>query len=171
MDLDALNAAVAADFVAALSGIYEHSPWVARAVVSGRPFSSVDALADAMAQAVAGADDAAKMALICAHPQLAGRAAIAGELTDASAQEQRGAGLDRCSPEEFARLNALNDAYQAKFGFPFILAVKGHTRSSILADIAARVHNDPLSERAEALRQIDRIARLRLDALLAAGTA
>ena len=165
MNLDALNAAAAADFVAALAGIYEHSPWVAEAVASGRPFTCLDALADAMAQAVARADDAAKMALIRAHPQLAGRAAIAGELTESSAREQRGAGLDQCSPEEFVRLTALNGAYQAKFDFPFILAVKGHTRSSILASMAARVLNDPDAERAEALRQIDRIARFRLEAL------
>ena len=95
-----------------------------------------------------------------------GRAAIAGDLTESSRSEQRGAGLDRCSPEEFARLTALNDAYQAKFGFPFILAVKGHTRASILANLAARLPNEAADERAEALRQIDRIARFRLEALL-----
>lgn len=166
MNLDALNAAAPADFLAALGGIYEHSPWVAEAALAARPFADLDALAQAMARAVAEAGDAAQMALIRAHPQLAGKAAIAGELTDSSAREQRGAGLDRCSPEEFARLTALNDAYQAKFGFPFILAVKGHTRASILANLAARLPNEAEDERAEALRQIDRIARFRLEALL-----
>jgi len=166
MNLDALNAAAPADFLAALGGIYEHSPWVAEAGLAARPFADPDALAQAMARAVAEAGDAAQMALIRAHPQLAGRAAIAGDLTESSRSEQRGAGLDRCSPEEFARLTALNDAYQAKFGFPFILAVKGHTRASILANLAARLPNEAGDERAEALRQIDRIARFRLEALL-----
>ena len=100
------------------------------------------------------------------HPQLAGKAAIAGELTESSTREQRGAGLDQCTPEEFARLTELNDAYQRTFGFPFILAVKDHTRDSILANMAARLPHDIVSERAEALQQIDRIARFRLDALL-----
>ena len=168
MNLDALNTAAPRDVVAALGGIYEHSPWVAEAVASRRPFASVDALANAMAQAVAQAGAEAQMALIRAHPQLAGRAAIAGELTDASAREQRGAGLDQCSADDYARLTRLNGAYQEKFGFPFILAVKGHTRDSILADMATRLRNDPAAERAEALRQIDRIARFRLEALLGA---
>lgn len=164
MNLETLNAAAAADAVAALSGIYEHSPWVAEAVVPQRPFASVEALAQAMARAVAQAGDGPQMALIRAHPQLAGKAAIAGELTASSTREQRGAGLDQCSPEEFLRLRQLNDAYQDRFGFPFILAVKGHSRDSILANLAARLPNDAATERAEALRQIDRIARFRLEA-------
>ena len=165
MNLDTLNSASPATFIAALAGIYEHSPWVAEAVAAQRPFASVEALAHAMAQAVAKAGEAAQMTLIRAHPQLAGKAAIAGELTESSTREQRGAGLDQCTPEEFARLTELNDAYQCTFGFPFILAVKGHTRDSILANMAARLPHDIAGERAEALRQIDRIARFRLDAL------
>lgn len=165
--LDRLNAAPEGEFIRALSAIYEHSPWVAEAVVEQRPFTDVDALAAAMARAVAMADDAARMALIRAHPQLAGKAAIAGELTDSSMREQQGAGLDRCTPEEFARLTRLNADYQARFGFPFILAVKGHTRASIIANMQARLGNDTEAEQAEALRQIDRIARFRLEALLA----
>ena len=166
MNLDTLNSASPATFIAALAGIYEHSPWVAEAVAAQRPFASVEALAHAMAQAVAKAGEAAQMTLIRAHPQLAGKAAIAGELTESSTREQRGAGLDQCTPEEFARLTELNDAYQRTFGFPFNLAVKGHTRDSILANMAARLPHDIVSERAEALHQIDRIARFRLDALL-----
>lgn len=166
MTLDHLNTLPSADFIAMLSGIYEHSPWVAEAIVAQRPFASVAGLAQAMADAVAQAGEEAQMALIRAHPQLAGKAAIAGELTESSTREQRGAGLDQCSPEEFARLTELNDAYQQAFDFPFILAVKGHTRDSILANMAARLPNDAASERAEALRQIDHIARFRLDALL-----
>ncbi len=165
--LDRLNAAPEGEFIRALSAIYEHSPWVAEAVVEQRPFTDVDALAAAMARAVAMADDAARMALIRAHPQLAGKAAIAGELTDSSMREQQGAGLDRCTPEEFARLTRLNADYQARFGLPFILAVKGHTRASIIANMQARLGNDTEAEQAEALRQIDRIARFRLEALLA----
>lgn len=171
MNLDTLNSVSPADFIDALGGIYEHSPWVAHAIVAQRPFADPDALARAMARAVEDAGEDAQMALIRAHPQLAGKAAIAGELTESSTREQRGAGLDQCTPEEFARLTQLNDAYQEKFGFPFILAVKGHTRDSILANLAARLPNGVAEERTEALRQIDRIARFRLEALLAATSA
>lgn len=166
MNLDTLNALPPADFIDALAGIYEHSPWVAEAVVIHRPFASVEALAQAMAHVVVQSGDEAQIRLIRAHPQLAGKAAIAGELTASSTREQRGAGLDQCTPEEFARLTELNDAYQHKFGFPFILAVKGHTRDSILANMAKRLPNEFDNERAEALHQIDRIARFRLDAVL-----
>lgn len=161
-----LNHAPPGEFVAALAAIYEHSPWVAEAVVEQRPFADLEALAVAMAGAVTRAGAVAQLRLIRAHPQLAGRAAIAGELTECSRREQRGAGLDQCSPEEFSRVTGLNAAYQERFGFPFILAVAGHTRDSIIASMAARIGNDPDTEHAEALRQIDRIARLRLAALL-----
>jgi 2-oxo-4-hydroxy-4-carboxy-5-ureidoimidazoline decarboxylase len=161
-----LNAASPEAFVAALGAIYEHSPWVAESVLPQRPFASLDELARAMREAVAKASDAAKLELIRAHPQLAGKAAIAGELTEHSTREQSGAGLDRCSPEEYARLTQLNDAYQRKFGFPFILAVRGHTRTSIIEAMARRVENDAAVERAEALAQIDRIAAFRLGDLL-----
>lgn len=167
MDLQTLNTCTPEAFVATLAGIYEHSPWVAQAALARRPFADLDALAAAMADGVAQAEADAQMQLIRAHPQLAGKAAIAGELTDASRHEQRGAGLDQCSPEEFVRIKTLNDAYQETFGFPFILAVKGHTRSSIIASMTERLGRDAATERAEALRQIDRIARFRLEALLA----
>lgn len=166
MTLDQLNAATPSDFSAVLAGIYEHSPWVPETVVRQRPFASIDALATALAAAVANADESAKLRLIRAHPQLAGKAAIAGELTEASTREQRGAGLDRCTPQEYARLTQLNAAYQEKFEFPFILAVAGHSRDSILANLAARLSNERHLEYSEALRQIDRIARLRLETLL-----
>ncbi len=161
-----LNAAAPAAFVAALSAIYEHSPWVAQNVLPLRPFASEDALAQAMRQAVAAAPMDARLRLIRAHPQLAGKAAIAGELTEHSTREQSGAGLDRCTPAEYARLTALNDAYQRKFGFPFILAVRGHTRTSIIAAMAQRLDHDADTERDEALAQIDRIAGFRLRDLL-----
>ncbi|HET9048811.1 MAG TPA: 2-oxo-4-hydroxy-4-carboxy-5-ureidoimidazoline decarboxylase [Chiayiivirga sp.] len=166
MRIDDLNQASAVDFVAALGGIYEHSPWVAEAVCAQRPFASLDGLTQAMAEAVAHASPAAKLALIRAHPQLAGKAAVANDLTEASQREQRGAGLDRCTPDEFQRLTALNAAYEARFDFPFILAVAGHTRDSILAALQHRLANTVEQEFDEALRQIDRIAALRLQALL-----
>lgn len=161
-----LNAAAPAAFIAALGAIYEHSPWVAQNVLPQRPFATVEALAKAMRDAVAAAPEDAKLHLIRAHPQLAGKAAIAGDLTEHSTREQSGAGLDRCTPAEYAQLTQLNDAYQHKFGFPFILAVRGHTRTSIIAAIALRLENDADTERNEALAQIDAIAGFRLGDLL-----
>ncbi len=167
ISLTTLNSASDVDFVSALGGIFEHSPWVAEGVVMQRPFASVDALQVAMCAAVADADPARQMQLICAHPQLAGKAAIRGELTEASTNEQRGAGLDQCTAEEFDALTQLNDTYQRRFAFPFIVAVKGHTRTSIIANMRARIANDRDAEISEALHQIGRIAGFRLAALLA----
>lgn len=162
MTLDHLNEFDRTVFVAALGDIFEHSPWVAEAVYELRPFSRIDALHAAMTSAVEAAPMEQQLALIRAHPQLAGKAAIRGELTDASTREQRGAGLDQCTPEEFARLHALNAAYEEKFGFPFIIAVRGHTRGSIIDAMEQRLVNDPQREHTEALRQIASIARFRL---------
>ncbi|MCB1599338.1 MAG: 2-oxo-4-hydroxy-4-carboxy-5-ureidoimidazoline decarboxylase [Xanthomonadales bacterium] len=153
-------------FTAILGGIFEHSPWIAAASWSQGPFSDVDALHAAMCRVLADADDEAKLRLIRAHPELAGRAAIRGELTEASSREQSGAGLDQCSAEEFAELTRLNRAYNERFGFPFILAVRGHTRSSIIANMAERLGNSRETEIATALAQIERIALLRLRDLL-----
>ena len=166
MTLDELNAMDAGAFNTALAGIFEHSPWVAEAVVAQRPFASVADLHAAMCAAVAAAEPPLQMRLIRAHPQLAGKAAIRGELTAASTSEQRGAGLDQCSAEEFGEITQLNSAYDQRFGFPFILAVKGHTRGSIIVNMRERLANARAGEIAEALRQIGRIARFRLDALL-----
>lgn len=162
MDLAELNAMPAERFVEALGGIYEHSPWVAEAVLSQRPFATLDDLARAMAAAVAAAGDDAQLRLIRAHPELGARLRIA-ELTDASRAEQQGAGLDQCTAAEFAALQQLNAAYGERFGFPFILAVKGHSRDSIIAAMRARLDNDADAERREALKQIDLIARYRLE--------
>jgi len=162
MNLDRLNRLDAADFVATLGSIFEHSPWVAEAVVSQRPFPSVEALHAAMCRAVATADPGQQRALIRAHPQLASKAAIRGELSEASNREQAGAGLLNCSTEEFARLNALNAAYQQRFGFPFIIAVRDHDRAGILDQLARRLDNRGQEEHIEALRQIERIAAFRL---------
>lgn len=168
MTMDELNALVQADFVSAFGGVFEHSPWVAERAYAQRPFASGDDLHRAMCACVAAADAQEQMALICAHPQLAGKAAVRGELTDASTREQRGAGLDQCSPEEFANITQLNDAYMVKFGFPFIVAVRGHTRESIIEAMAQRLEHARQAEISEALRQIERIAGFRLADMIGA---
>jgi 2-oxo-4-hydroxy-4-carboxy-5-ureidoimidazoline decarboxylase len=167
LSIAALNDAPAPAFIAALGAIYEHSPWVAERSVALRPFADMNALAAAMAGTVAAASDAEKSALITAHPDLAGRLARAGKLAPSSAGEQAGLGLDRLSDEEFENFESLNAAYRKRFGFPFIIAVRRHTRASVLQAFHARLGNDEATERATALREIDLIARLRLDALLA----
>nr|WP_237561513.1 2-oxo-4-hydroxy-4-carboxy-5-ureidoimidazoline decarboxylase [Frateuria defendens] len=164
MALSELNALPKAAFVETLGGIFEHSPWVAEGAADGRPYGSVAALHAAMCEVVRAAGEAAQLALIRAHPELAGKAAVRGELTAASTSEQRGAGLDQCSPEEFAELTALNRAYGERHGFPFILAVRGHTRASILAALRERAAQPTEVEQAECLAQIERIAALRLAA-------
>jgi 2-oxo-4-hydroxy-4-carboxy-5-ureidoimidazoline decarboxylase len=168
MTLAELNALPSAAFVAALGAVFEHSPWVAERALAARPFANVDALHAAMVAAVAAAGEAPQLALLRAHPELAGRAMIRNELTADSSQEQAGAGLTQCSPDEYARLQELNARYNAKFGFPFIVAVKGLDRAGILQRFAARVTNDRAVEFREALAQVARIARFRLEALLAA---
>ena len=156
------------DFVARFGGIYEHSPWIAEALYDRGLSPAEDGpegLATAMAAILAGSDEAGKLELIRAHPDLAGRTAIAGDLTEASKSEQAGAGLDRCTPEEYQRFQALNAAYKQKFGFPFILAVAGKTRHQILDAFEARIGNDRENEFRTALEEIDRIARRRLEAM------
>ncbi len=150
------------DFIKALEGIFEHSPWVAERAWLRRPFADVEALREAMVSVMMQASHEEQLALIRAHPELAGRAAVAGELTEESTREQSGARLDKCSPEEFARLQALNAQYNARFGFPFILAVRGLDRAGIIERFAERLENSPQTEFAEALKQIARIASLRL---------
>ena len=150
-------------FVARYGDIYEHSSWVAEAVFdSGHAEAAPEALQQAMAAVVDGAGREAQLALLRAHPDLAGRLALAGGLTAASTSEQAGAGLDQCSPEELARFQDLNTRYTQRFGFPFIFAVKGKTRADILEAFEARIDNDPETEFATALEQVHRIALLRL---------
>lgn len=161
----ALSALSQTEFVAALGGIFERSPWVAAGAYEKRPFTSVSDLHRAMCAAVASAGTQMQLELIRTHPDLAGRAALAGELTAASSAEQAGAGLDRLSADEYGRFHALNDLYRARFGFPFIVAVKGHTQTSILADFEARLPNLPEAERERALEEIYKITRFRLEAL------
>ena len=154
------------EFVSTLKDIFEHSPWVAENVKDRRPFKSVRSLHSAMIEAVVDASQRVQMDLICAHPDLAGKAALAGQLTESSTSEQAGAGLDTLSGEEYEKFHKLNNSYKSKFGFPFILAVKGHDKHSIMESFQSRLENDPDEEKHEALRQIGEIGRFRLEALI-----
>lgn len=164
--MNELNGLAPQDFVRVLGSIFEHSPWVAEGVVQQRPFTDIAALHLAMAQCIEEAGHEAQLRLILAHPELAGKAAVRGELTAESSAEQAGAGLDNCSPEEFATLTALNQAYREKFGFPFILAVRGYDRTGIIEQFQRRLGLAPEAEMAESLAQIYKIGRLRLDSLI-----
>ena len=160
--LDTLNALPQDEFVTHLAGIFEHSPWVAERAAAGRPYASRTRLLEAMRAVVATASPAEQMALILAHPKLGARGRVRAQLTPESAGEQKRAGLDACTDEQFAELLGLNERYMAKFGFPFILAVRGHDPQSILANMRARLDNDPPAEHGAALEQIGRIAGFRL---------
>lgn len=166
--LDQLNAATLTEASQMLDGIYEHSPWIAEVALAQRPFKSLAHLKHAMADTVRQADRAAQLALIRAHPQLAGQLAELGQLTAESAHEQATAGLKACSPEELAALQRLNAEYLAKFGWPFIVAVRGPrgtglTRQEIISTFARRLENHADFELAECLRNIHRIAEIRLN--------
>jgi len=155
-------------FVARFGPVYEASPWVAEAVwpaVARGALDDPQALARAMRETVDNAPPEGKLALIRAHPQLA----VAGAMAEASIREQSGAGLDQCSPDELAAFRELNAAYFARFGHPFIVAVKGLSRAEILAAFAERLESDPEAEFATALAQIHRIAEFRLAALFDPG--
>ena len=154
------------DFVARYAGIYEHSPWVAERVAPEvTQDDGADRLATLMADCVDNAAPELQLKLIRAHPDLAGKTQVAGELTKDSAVEQASAGLDRCSPAEYARFQALNRAYRDKFGFPFVMAVRGSSREEILNAFAERLENDYDLEFEIALIEIHKIARLRLSAM------
>ena len=154
------------DFIARYAGIYEHSPWVAeRAAPLAAGIEDPQQLAAIMSDCVDNAAREKQLALIRAHPDLAARAGPAAELTEDSAFEQASAGLDQCSAEEFARFQKLNEAYRDKFGFPFVLAVRGRDRGQILEEFAARLANDYDLEFETALSEIHKIARLRLEAM------
>lgn len=167
ISLDDLNAMDQAAFTGALGGIFEHSPWIAEQAWERRPFSSVDSLLETMLEVVSDAGEGPQLELIRAHPDLAGKAARAGALTEHSTREQSGVGLDRLSDEEFDRFHRLNDAYKDRFGFPFIIAVRDHTKDSILAAFETRLQNDRPAEMQEALRNIGLIAAFRLGDVVA----
>lgn len=163
MRLASVNSLTSEAFVAAFGAIAEHSPWVAGRAAAARPYADKAAMIEAFQQAVLAADEAAQLALLRAHPDLAGRAKLA-ELEAHSQGEQTGAGLDRLSHAEFARFTELNDAYKARFGFPFILAVKGATKDIILASFESRLGGGRTEEFLTALAQVCRILRFRLEA-------
>jgi 2-oxo-4-hydroxy-4-carboxy-5-ureidoimidazoline decarboxylase len=166
MTLAELNALNREAFTAALGGIYEHSPWVAEAAYALKPFESRAQLHARMQAVVDAASFAQQLALLRAHPELASKAAVRQELSEASNAEQAGAGLTQCSPDEFVKLTALNASYRARFGWPFIIAVKGRTRGSIITAMSARVQHDAAREFAECIAQVGKIAGLRLEALI-----
>jgi N-carbamoyl-L-amino-acid hydrolase len=162
-----LNAATPSEGVALLEGIYEHSPWIAEAALAQRPFADLAHLARALVDAARAGGRDAQLALLRAHPRLAGKAMVAGTLTAESTHEQTRSGLTQCSPEEFARLHALNDAYDQRFDWPFILAVrgpsgKGLTRGEIISIFEARVGHAADDEFEECFLNVHRIAALRL---------
>ncbi|MGI3776803.1 MAG: 2-oxo-4-hydroxy-4-carboxy-5-ureidoimidazoline decarboxylase, partial [Janthinobacterium lividum] len=158
LTLDELNAMPAQDFAAALDGIFEDAPWVARQAAAARPFATVTALHEAMLGAVRAAPPEQVLAFLRGHPELSGPTALAGALGEASAAEQRALGLDRPADD----LAALNAAYGARFGIPFIVCVRRHTRLSLVAQFRRRLDLDPAAERATALEEIGHITRLRL---------
>jgi 2-oxo-4-hydroxy-4-carboxy-5-ureidoimidazoline decarboxylase len=162
MTITEFNALESDAFIATLGGIFEHSPWVARDALPSRPFVSLEDLHAAMCAVMRAASHDQQLELIRAHPELAARAQMSAD----SVSEQRGAGLDQLTPDEYAGLLELNAAYRAKFGFPFIVAVKGKDKNDIRAALEERVHNDLETEFQTALAQIERIALFRLEALL-----
>ena len=167
LTLEQLNNAPADVALAWLDGLYEHSPWIAEAALARRPFASLAALKWALVQVLDAASLDQQLALIRAHPELAGKAMVAKSLTAESTDEQTRAGLTHCTPEEFERIQRLNRDYNARFGFPFILAVRGPrgtglNKQEIIATFERRLHHPVDVERAEALRNIHRIAEIRL---------
>lgn len=166
-----INALDRAGFVARLGGIFEHSPWVAERAAGARPFVSLAALHGAMVRSMRAGSEAEKTALLCAHPELAGREAMEGRLTADSTGEQKSAGLDRLDAAEMRRLAEMNAAYRAKFGFPFIIAVRARTKAEILSEFARRLARAPAEERAAALAEVETIARIRLERMFGAAGA
>jgi OHCU decarboxylase len=153
-------------FRAAFGAVVEHSPWVAEDAHRRAPFGSAAGLALAFTTAIRGADEAQRLQLLQAHPELAGREAQAGELTEASAQEQRTARLDRLAPAQLADLREINAAYRERFGFPFISCVREHSVASLLTWGRARLERDPGDEARTALAEVDKIVGLRLQGLV-----
>jgi 2-oxo-4-hydroxy-4-carboxy-5-ureidoimidazoline decarboxylase len=149
-------------FATRFGGVFEGSPWIAQAAWDGGPYASVATLHAAMVAIVEDAPRDARLALIRAHPELAGKAAIAGTLTPESTREQAAAGLDRLTPEQHARILAVTADYRERFGFPFVVCAREHTADSIIANATARLERDPDDEERTALAEIAKIAALRL---------
>jgi len=168
ISLSDLNACSKDDFVASLANIFEHSPWIAERAAAARPFTGVNPLLAAMKAAVDHAPPELRLALIKAHPDLASKTQRAAGLTAESNAEQNSAGLDRLSEAEYQAFERVNNAYRAKFGFPYIICVRRHTKDSILRDFERRLPNDAATETQKSIEEICRIAALRLDQLVTA---
>lgn len=153
------------EFVERYGGIYEHSVWVAEQVFDEQPVNEEIDLAPLFADCVNRADEQIRLTLIRAHPDLAGKAAIAGELTEDSSVEQQRAGINQCTPQEFEMFQSLNDRYKEKFGFPFVMAVRNSTRQEILAAFSTRLDNEKQTEFETAISEIHQIAGMRLAAM------
>lgn len=166
--LEQLNAASREQFTALLDGTYEHSPWIAAEAWDRRPFATLAQLKLALVEVVRDAGVDKQLALIRAHPELAGKAMVSKTLTAESTNEQGKAGLTDCTPAEFAKIQQLNADYNARFGFPFILAVRGYDRHGIIDNFSKRVENDRDTELRTSLEQIHRIAGFRLADLISA---
>jgi len=161
--LDQLNHMTPADFTAATGDTFERAPWIAAAVAVRRPFATVTALHEAMMGALSAAPREQQLEFLRGHPDLAAKAVV----TDDSAREQASVGLDSLGKEERVRFHRLNDAYKARFGFPFMICVRRHTRDSILTQFERRLHHDAATEFARALQEVFYITRLRVAAKVA----
>lgn len=166
LSIDDINSRSEQEFVDLLGAIFEHSPWVPELVYGKRPFADRAALHREMVDAMRHAPELQRMALLCSHPELAGREAEAGKLTDASQREQAGAGLNHCSADELRKIQSLNQAYRDKFEFPFIIAVTGLDQQQIIAAMERRLANSSSDEFDSALGEVEKIARIRIDALI-----
>jgi 2-oxo-4-hydroxy-4-carboxy-5-ureidoimidazoline decarboxylase len=166
MTIDEINALDDAGFVAKFGFLFEHSPWIVAEAARRRPFAEFADMHAALMRVVNDSSDDQRLALLRAHPELAGKAAIDRTLTAESAAEQASAGLDRLTPQEYARFHALNTAYGARFGFPFIICVRLTDKAGILAAMAQRLHNGSETEMATAIDQVGEIVRIRLNELL-----
>ena len=165
MTIASLNAMDEETFVQTLGNIFENAPWVAKQAYAYTPFKGVDALYQQMIEIVNQADHDQKHALLCGHPELAGKLAQQGELTEASTQEQASVQLNQLSPEEMAQISQWNKTYRERFAFPFIVAVRNHSKASLFASFESRLNNDLSDERIEALHQVGQIAKIRLEQL------
>jgi 2-oxo-4-hydroxy-4-carboxy-5-ureidoimidazoline decarboxylase len=167
IDRAAINSVDKAAFVRELGSVFEHTPWIAECAFEARPFTSVDSLHEAMVQAVKQRTPEEQLGLLRAHPELAGKEAQKGTMTSTSTEEQAEAGLTALTHMEMERIAQLNRDYRAKFGFPFIIAARRHSKAGIFAEFERRLNNEAATELANALAQVFIIARLRLDAMFA----
>ncbi len=166
LPIERVNSMGREEFVSRFGAVFERSPWVAEGAWHSRPFRDLDGLHATFVRTVHDAPEERRVALIREHPDLAGKAALAGELTEESAGEQASAGLDRLSPEEYERFHRLNAAYREKFDLPYVVCVRDNTKETIFAGAERRLANTREEEIRAALAEISRISRLRLEDLV-----